>query len=760
MKASEYYKDFGDGDLAANTLRNKYLYQNEEGPEDMWRRVAQAIASVEKPSDREHWNEEFLRALTDFRFIPGGRILHAAGTSYSSTLTNCYVNEIKADSLPAIYQALTEEALTYQSGGGVGHDLSVLRPRGTKIASTGGISCGPVGFMNLFSENTNTISQHGRRGANMQTLRVDHPDIEEFISVKNDDNRTKVQYSNISVLITDEFMEAVEHNDNFALRWGGTVFKRVRARELWDKIINMAHASAEPGIIFWDRMRQYHNGEYCSPLVSTNPCGEQPLPDGGNCNLGALNLSMMTRPNGTPGKHGVDEDAIREYTRLGVRFMDNVIDYNADRHSLKEQKERALGDRRVGLGITGLADMLIKLQVPYDSEEALRVADRVLNVIRDAAYETSVELAKEKGAFPSFNWSGYRKSQFVKELPADLRTAIREHGIRNVTLLTVAPVGTGSIIAGTSSGIEPIFLTSYKRRVRRKEGDGFDEYDAYHPLVYQQFVLKGKKIPDYVRESHSIDAHFRVRMQGVVQKYIDSSISSTVNLPNEATVATVRDIYEFAYERGLKGITVYREGCREGILQSNEPSSTEEEVQEVHPYNAGKLLTPVPRPQRVMGITEEVSTGEGDMLVTINEDHEGRLVEVIARLGKAGGNEAAQSEAIGRVMSVAFRSGVDPRVIIKQLKGITARPLLHSFEGDEKSTWIMSTPDGIAKVLERHLDAKANKPAAPVQVAMSKSEPEETPQHYTQCNQCGELSVIKENGCERCINPDCGWAAC
>jgi len=755
----EYYKDFGDGGLGESTLKAKYIYGEESEPADIWRRGAQAIAEVEKPDVREQVNADFLWALTDWRFIPGGRIMHGAGTDFKSTLTNCYVIEIKSDSINAIYDTIRDEARTYKAGGGVGHDLSVLRPRGEKIGGTGGESCGPVGFMDLFSVNTNTISQHGRRGANMQTLRVDHPDIEEFIHVKNDASRSMVQYSNISVLITDEFMKALEKNSDFPLRWGGKVYRQINARELWDKIINMAHASAEPGIIFWDRMKQFHNLEYCAPLVSTNPCGEQPLPDGGNCNLGAINLSKMTKQNGTPGKHGIDWDVLKKTIFIGVRYMDNVIDYNADRHPLEQQKISALEQRRVGFGITGLADMLIKLHVKYDSEEALDIVEKVMEFIRDNTYRASIHLAKEKGSFPAFDLAGLRKSAFFKTLPQPIRTAIKEHGLRNGTLLTVAPVGTGSIVAGTSSGIEPLFQTQYKRTVidEKVEG-GKKHFVAYHPLVHQWFILNGLPIPDYVRVSHQIDPHFRVRMQGVVQKYIDTSISSTVNLPSSATIADVRNIYEFAYDKGLKGITVYREGSRDGILKSMDEKPATVAAKFVHPYDSGNLLHPTPRPQRVAGITEKVFTGAGDMLVTINEDELGRLVEVIARVGKAGGNEAALSEALGRLISVAARSGVDPAVLIKQLKGISSIPVFHTFPGDTKSTRILSTPDGVAKTLERYLADRTAVPIIGAIVEVPKVVEASSTTEYTQCPDCHDLSVIHENGCERCIA--CPWQRC
>jgi ribonucleoside-diphosphate reductase alpha chain len=398
-----------------------------------------------------------------------------------------------------------------------------LRPSGDEINGTGGQSCGPVGFMNLFSENTNTIAQHGRRGANMQTLRVDHPDIEKFIKIKTGDINM-VKYSNISVLLTHDFMEAVENDADFDLKWNKKVYKTVHARELWDTIINHAHSSAEPGLIFWDTMTDYHNAEYCSPLVSTNPCAEQPLPDGGCCNLGSINLERFV-----DNESNFKIDEFKETVGIATRFLDNVIDYNLDRHALNSQKENANDDRRVGLGILGLGDMLVRMGIKYDTEDALQTVEQVMQIFRDTAYDTSVELAIEKGAFPKFDWPGYRKSKFIKQLPRQIRDKIKNNGIRNSTVLTVPPTGSGAIVARVTSGIEPIFATSYKRRVKKQDsyGQQFDEYKVYHPIIKKLFKTD-EDLPDYVTTAHDIDPYFRVKMQGIIQKYIGSSISSTV----------------------------------------------------------------------------------------------------------------------------------------------------------------------------------------------------------------------------------------
>jgi ribonucleoside-diphosphate reductase alpha chain len=769
-----HIENYYEGDsLGADILKNKYLAPWESHPYELWERQAKALASVEKTKKlQETWEKKFYSILENFKFTPGGRIMHGAGREdITTTLNNCYVVGIEKDSINAIYKTIKEEGRTYKFGGGCGHDLSVLRPSGDAINGTGGESCGPVGFMNLFSENTNTIAQHGRRGANMQTLRIDHPDIEKFIAIKTDDINM-VKYSNISVLLTHDFMEAVENNKEFDLKWGGTVYRTINAKELWGKIISHAHSSAEPGLLFWDTMTDYHNAEYCSPLVSTNPCAEQPLPDGGCCNLGALNLERFVDND---GNFMIDE--FKDTVGIATRFLDNVIDYNLDRHALESQKQNAINDRRVGLGILGLGDMLVRMGIKYDSEDALQTVDQIMQIFRDTAYETSVDLAKEKEAFPHFDWTGLRKSKFIKNLPRHLKDKIRENGIRNSTVLTVAPTGSGGIVARVTSGIEPIFATSYKRRVKKNDGFGreFNEYKVFHPIIERLFG-GDDDLPDYVVTAHNIDPYFRVKMQGVIQKYIDSSISSTVNLKAEVEEDTVADIYMTAYKAGLKGITVYREGSREGILITDE-----EEKKDTLEALAGAKKTsnvtdrtekrPRIRPNTTIGSTRRIRTGEGTLYITINEDENG-LCEVFTTIGKAGGNAAAQSEAISRLISLSLRSGVDPNAIIKQLKGISG----------PNPTWedgrlILSTPDAIGKSLDDYLNENPESRTnglsdfedednrkSPITMATTeevtkhnKKVTDYTFKNISTCPDCGS-SVMHEAGCVTC--PGCGFSKC
>tara|TARA_B100000315_G_scaffold79698_1_gene73055 strand:+ start:553 stop:2934 length:2382 start_codon:yes stop_codon:yes gene_type:complete len=751
-RTENYYRD---DSLGSDILKQKYLAPWEKHAYELWQRQAKALASVEKnKSLRDKWEKNFFSILEDFKFVPGGRIMHGAGRDdITTTLNNCYVVGIQDDSIKSIYDAIINQALTYKYGGGCGHDLSILRPAGEAINGTGGESCGPTGFMNLFSENTNTIAQHGRRGANMQTLRVDHPDIENFISIKTGDI-DMIKYSNISVLLTHKFMDAVKNDGDFDLKYDDNVYKSIKAKDLWKKIIKHAHASAEPGLLFWDTMKDYHNAEYCSPLVSTNPCAEQPLPDGGCCNLGAVNLERFVDENGN-----FLIDQFKYSVTVATRFLDNVVDYNMDRHALPIQKENAINDRRIGLGILGLGDMLIRMGIKYDSEDALQTVEQIMQIFKDTTYEASIELAMEKGQFPNFDWNGYAKSKFIKTLPKTLQTKIKENGIRNCTLTTVAPTGSGAIVARVTSGIEPIFATSYKRRVKQNDsyGKSFQDYKVYHPTIDKLFE-NDENLPDFVVTAHNIDPYARVKMQGVIQKHIDSSISSTVNLSEDITVDTIADIYMTAYESDLKGITVYREGSREGILVTEIPKEKNAETT-IADTKTREEKSPRVRPVQTAGMTRRIRTGEGTLYITINEDDNG-LCEVFTTIGKAGGNAAAQSEAISRLISLSLRSGIDPHAIVRQLKGISG----------PNPTWedgrlILSTPDAIGKALDDYLQGRDNKNMEDTLVDTHQKplitlalNDEEDRSGLMICTECHSYSVVNEGGCLICR--ECGWSKC
>jgi len=726
---SEETLEFFKGDeLRARVFTEKYAMKDKDGrvleksPIEMWHRVAREIASVEPEEKRREWEDKFYWMLEGFKFVPGGRIMFGAGQKRRATLTNCYYIPLKEDSLEAIFDWCKEAARTYSLGGGVGVDISVLRPKGSPVNNAAIFSTGSVSFMEVFSTVTGTIGQSGRRGALIITLRVDHPDIFDFIDIKRDPERRNVRYANISVRVSDEFMRAVENDEEFELKFENervSVKKKVRARDIWDRLVRAAWESAEPGLIFWDTVKRGSTSEYNGMEVKgVNPCGEEPLEEYGCCCLGNVNLSAFVKEEFTD-KAEVDWVKLEQVVRYGVRFLDDVLDYNADRHALIMQKVSSLRSRRIGLGVTGLADMLAKLRIRYDSEEALEFVDRLMERIKVIAYDESVELAKEKDPFPAFDPEKHMKGEFVERLPEALKEKIRRYGLRNVALLTVPPVGSGSVLAGTSSGVEPIFSISY---TRRSESLSKKEYKVYHPLVkeyMEKFGVGEDELPDYFVTAHKIKPEFRVRMQATIQKHVDASISSTVNLPESATVEDVGSIYFLAWKLGCKGITVYREGSREGILVTKK-----KKMKEVR-YERPRILT---------GSTLKFRMPQGALYVTINSDEEG-VKEVFVTLGKSGADVKADSEAIGRLISLYLQQGGKVEYVIRSLKGIQGE----SFTWDN-GTPLYSMPDAVAKALEFYIGL-----------------PEES-KGLGKCPVCGKKGLVYENGCYHCIY--CGYTKC
>jgi len=807
----------GTPGLEPTTFAGKYLAPNEKGPLYMWNRIAESIANQEDEPLQDSFYINFLQALDNFEFIPGGRIMHGAGRKdIKTTLNNCYVVGIKNDSMRSILQALEEEALTYKMGGGCGHDLSVLRPKNAKVNGTGGGSCGPVGFMELYSVTTDTIAQHSRRGANMQTLRVEHPDIKEFIEIKKD--LTKVKKSNISVLLTHEFMNAVENDSDFNLRfpdragyenspetiqfyetkWNGDfetweaqfraaqkeglipselkpfkIHSTVKATDVWNSIIESAHNSAEPGIIFWDTMKDYHNAQYASPLVSTNPCGEQPLPDGGCCNLAAINLERFVTENSE-----FRWDDFKERVKTGVRYLDNVIDFNLDRHALPEQRENATKDRRIGLGILGLGDALLGMKIKYDSPEALEFADQLGETFRDTAYKTSIELAQEKGAFPNFDWNGYSKSKFVQNLPKELQEQIKENGIRNATILTVAPTGSGAIIGQTSSGIEPILYFVSERDLRNIT-EKKQTFQLTAPVVKKR-KLDLENLPEYAITAHDVAPEFRVKMQGTLQKYIDSSISSTVNLPTDTSVETVSQIYIGAYKKGLKGITVYREGSREGVIRTVKKENKLERKTKIdwHP----SLKIGFDNKDYVFSKKYEIATPEGPLHVSFTTDDRGFPIEVFTNIGPIGSTKSSNIAVSGLRESRYLQQTEDPN-ILQMVKDFG------SVKGDRSigfgESKIDSWQHGFSIILKQHAESfriiEKDEYGFLIQKVHKKRD--ENDKIYLEkngnghrisdkdlrgnvgeddvCTNCGgRMTIPKEGGCKTLSCPECGAGGC
>jgi ribonucleoside-diphosphate reductase alpha chain len=547
---------------ALRSLDGKWM---ETTPERMWDRVAGAMASPEK--DRAFWRREFRKLLEDFKFIPAGRVLFGAKNPRAATLFNCYFIPVREDSVDGITRWIKEASRTYSVGGGVGTNIDVLRPRGARVRNAGVESSGSASFMEVFSTVTGVMGgSRGRRGALMITTRVDHPDILEFITAKSDPERRQVRNANISVRITDDFMRKLREDGEVRL-WFTTPNERIEravpARLIWRTLLESAWASAEPGVLFWDTVLRGSTTQYNGMEVrGVNVCGEIPMEPYGACNLGSVNLSAFLKEPFTE-RADLDWDGLSEAVRLAVRFLDNVIDVGASRHALRDQRLASLRSRRVGLGILGMADCLAALHLVYGSEPSLSLLDRLMGVIKETAYEESIRLAEEKGAFPAFDPVRHLESPYVRRLPESIRNGIRTKGLRNCALLAVAPTGSISCLAGTSGGIEPIFSFSYLRHVAGQA------YKVEHPLVarYRERYGPSAPLPESFTTARRIDPDARVRLQALVQRHVDQSISSTVNLPAETPLSAIEELYRKAWEAGCKGITVFREGTRASVLE-------------------------------------------------------------------------------------------------------------------------------------------------------------------------------------------------
>src|SRR5947209_7725355 len=640
---------FGGDELRARVFYEKYALRDVSGkqiertPSQMWHRVASELASVEKEEgSRREWASKFYWLLEDFRFVPGGRILFGAGQPRNATLLNCYFFGIREDSIEAIFDFCKEAARTYSYGGGVGTDISVLRPKGSPVNNAAIFSSGAVSFMELLSTTTGTIGQAGRRGAQMITIRVDHPDVIDFINVKKD--LKKVNYANISVKITDAFMRAVERDDDFELKFKNEkveLNRKVRAREIWKQLVKGAWESDEPGVIFWDTIKRESTTEYNQMEVEgVNPCSEQTLENYGNCCLGSVNLSAFVHEPFTDHSN-VDWDSLVRATQYAVRFLDNVLDYNADRHPLPQQRKASLWSRRIGVGITGLGDMLIKLGLKYDEDATIEFVDKLFEKITNVIYEYSTQLAKEKGSFPAFEAEKHLAQAFIQRLD---------------------------------------------------------------PIVKE-----------------------RVKMQATIQRHIDTAISSTVNLPESITPEEVERIYFLAWELGCKGITVYREGSREGILETEEAGKKKEVKKKKEPLQ-------FERPKVMSGRTLKLRLPQGSLYVTANSEGEA-MEEVFVNIGKLGGDEKADAEAMGRLISLYLQHGGDIQNVIRTLKGIRGK-----YVSWDDGVQLLSIPDATAKALEMLVanGATVEPSQQAVQGAATAS--------AAACPECKENTLIFENG--------------
>lgn len=745
--------EFFEGDeLRAKVFINKYALRDGENlleftPEQMWGRIAKHLAPFCALSESEIYN-----LLKDFKFVPGGRILFGIGNFYvRSTPFNCFFIPIHDDSIEGIYRCAAEMARTYSFGGGVGTDISPLRPINSPVNNSARFSTGAVSFMELFSVTTSIIGQAGRRGALMITIEDTHPDVLEFIKVKDDPRREKVRYANISVKVSDALISHYLKGRKWTLEFKNDkvhVRKVVKADEVVDELVVRAHSCAEPGVIFWDRVKEFSNteGYETGRLMGTNPCSEQPLPAYGNCNLGSINLAYFVKDG------SIDWASLEATVRAGVRFLDGVINYAAhyDAYPLPQMKEIGLFERRIGLGIMGLADMLLLLGIRY--EDGVDLATQVMRKIALWAYSESVLLAKELGSCPAISQVDTNTLNFVKKVIAKEDRKLGEEilqgrNLRNMTLLTIAPTGSIAILAGVSSGIEPIFAPAY---LRRTEGVGKGEHWVWHPTVVHYLKSEGVKVtdrtdprdlkfPSHFVFAHQIDPMKRVAMQGGLQKYVDAAISSTVNLPEHTTVETVRDIVLEAWEAGCKGITVYREGSREGILVTPEHAQKQ------------KGLKRKPRPYILQGRTFKMQCEAGSLYITVNTDEENNPFEVFIHLGKAGTTVNTLTEALGRVLSLALQYSVPPIELINQLEGIKAGESKHT-QGDGEVT--TSIPDAIALALEKVVGVERSHLN---QLRQQIIENGEKVKGYDICPVCGGV-VMMVGSCQVCLS--CASATC
>ena len=718
-------------------LEKRYLTKDDKGevmetPEEMFVRVARAIAEPERRfgathSEARRLEAEFFDLMTTRDFMPNSPTLMNAGRPLGQ-LSACFVLPVE-DSMEGIFSSIKNAALIHKSGGGTGFAFSRLRPASDTVSSTGGVASGPISFMRVFNAATEAVKQGGkRRGANMGIMRVDHPDILDFITCKKD--KVSITNFNISVAVTEVFMKAALAGEDYELINPRTreAVKKLSARKVFDLIVNLAWQNGDPGIVFIDRINWDNPTPAVGEMEATNPCGEQPLLPYEACNLGSVNLANMVVPgNGLPP--AVDWVKLAQVTRQSIHFLDNVIE--ANQYPLREIHEIVMANRKIGLGVMGFADFLIELGIPYNSEEAVRAAEEVMAFVEEHASEASQELAGKRGPFPNYPGSVFARPELAKE-----RNAFRHIGgklcgkpRRNATVTTVAPTGTIAIIAGCSSGIEPLFAVSYERKtptyhlvetnplfeeVARKQG--FHSEDLMKRIAQSNSIQNFPEVPEDVRRvfvtAHDVSPEWHVRIQAAFQKYTENAVSKTVNFPHDASPEDVRRVYLLACELGCKGITIYRDGSRDVQVLSVKKEAEEqgdsgaEEQTAAQGEVQSRQIVPRDRPALTYGVTEKMETGCGNLYVTVNRDSNG-LCEIFSTIGKAGGCASAQSEAISRLISLALRSGVEVQSVVKQLKGI--RCALPVWKDGEL---ILSCPDALAKVLDHRVIEMGGSPVA------------------------------------------------
>ena len=721
--------------------------------EESWRRVAKDLARVE--AEPGIWEEKFYAALEDFKFLPAGRIAAGAGTQRKVTLFNCFVMGTVPDDMGGIFDMLKEAALTMQQGGGIGYDFSTIRPKGALVKGVAADASGPLSFMDVWDSMCRTIMSAGsRRGAMMATLRCDHPDIEDFIAAKSDPARLRM--FNVSVLVTDPFMAAVKADDDWDLVFEGRIYKTLSARKLWDQIMQSTYEFAEPGVIFIDRINQANNLSYCETIAATNPCGEQPLPPYGACLLGSINLARLVE---APFERGaqLSAAALQDLVATAVRMMDNVVD--ASNFPLEAQALEARNKRRIGLGVTGLADALLMLGLRYGSEAAARQTEDWLHAIARAAYLASVQLAKEKGAFPLFEADPYLASGAMQGMDEDVRAEIATHGIRNALLTSIAPTGTISLYAGNvSSGIEPVFAYAYTRKVLQKDGTRSEEEVVDYAVQMWRDKFGDADLPDYFVNAQTLAPKDHVKMQAAAQKWVDSSISKTINCPEDISFEAFKEVYSAAYESGCKGCTTYRPNAVTGsVLSVSESSETTPETDQG--AEVIYMSEPLDRPQALEGQTYKLKWPDSEhaIYLTVNDvvvNGHRRPFEVF--INSKNMEHFAWTVALTRMISAVFRRGGDVSFVVEELKAV------FDPRGGAwiKGKYIPSILAAIGGVLETHMVAigflegeglglKQDPQAVMSAGASGKGKA---------CSSCGQYDLRMVEGCMTCAS--CGYSKC
>ncbi|MBI3445149.1 MAG: adenosylcobalamin-dependent ribonucleoside-diphosphate reductase [Magnetospirillum sp.] len=760
----------------------KYRLKTAEGEavdrtiEDSWRRVARTLAAAE--AEPALWEQRFFEAQEDFKFLPAGRILSGAGTDRKVTLFNCFVMGDIPDDMAGIFEQLKEAALTMQQGGGIGYDFSTLRPKGAPVKGVGADASGPLSFMDVWDAMCRTIMSAGsRRGAMMATMRCDHPDIEAFIDAKREAGRLRM--FNLSVLVTDAFMQAVKEDSPWELTFKGVTYKSLSARELWNKIMRATYSYAEPGVIFIDRINRLNNLSYCEDIHATNPCGEQPLPPYGVCLLGSVNLSRLVDKPFEDGA-ALDLERLDRIVRIAVRAMDNVIDVS--NYPLEQHRREAQSKRRIGLGITGLADALILCGARYGGATAIRLTETWMAALRRSAYLASVDLAKEKGSFPLYDADKYLAGENIQALGGEIVEAIRAHGIRNALLTSIAPTGTISLFAdNVSSGLEPVFAFTYTRGVLQRDGTRKEEeVSDYAYRLFRRLRGEGAPLPSYFVDALSLTPGDHVVMQAAVQKYVDSSISKTINVPEDISFEAFKDVYSQAYELGCKGCTTYRPNDITGsVLEVKKEARAEDSAEPelplektrtryTDPLDSGiiHLTQPLDRPEALPGSTYKVRWPDSDhaMYITLNDiiqDSRRRPFEVF--INSKNMEHFAWTVALTRMISAVFRRGGDVAFVVEELKAVFD-PRGGQWVGGR---YVPSLLAAIGEVIERHMIAIGFLPDPKA----AREPPEAWDQRYGEdrkvvngetrlrhCPKCNQPALLRSEGCDTCTS--CGYSKC